>query len=120
VRRLLLAVWLLAGCTAGPVEVSLDPTPALPAGETTNYYHTALAHYRVQERPEAITFARLALQKWEQEKAPRRQVRLARELLARSLAESGDKPGALAEYQKLSDEFPGVPSYQQAVNDLRR
>lgn len=118
-RRFLLTV-LLCGCTAGPAEISLDPTPALPAGETSNYYHTALAHYKAHERKEAIIFARYAASKWEEQQAPRRQVRLARELLARSLAETGDRAAALAEYQKLSTEFPGVPSYQQAVNDLSR
>ena len=119
-KRWLLLALLLCGCTAGPREISLDPTPPLPAGETSSYYHTALMHYRAQERKEAIIFARLSADKWEQEKAPRRQVRLARERLARSLAEPGDRKGALTEYQKLSAEFPGVPSYQQAVNDLSR
>ena len=118
-KRLLLTL-LVCGCTAAPREISLDPTPPLPGGETSSLYHSALMHYRAHERKEAILFARYAATKWEEEKAPRSQVRLARELLARSLAENGDKSAALAEYQKLSQEFPGVPSYQQAVNSLSR
>ena len=118
-RRAVLAlvVALLAGCASSSQtrEIELYPTPPLPAGETSNYYFTALTHYRAHENREAAIFARYALDKWELEKAPASQIRLARELLARSLTEQGQRAAALVEYQKLAAQYPRVPSYARAI-----